>query len=130
LIFDFQWYQMEHTDKFNSPSTSNDELFDMVTYRAKKLEDHFGYAVPPYPEDLLNMLGYMSLDMEQQEKAKMFFEFSIEYYPNSANACDSMSEYYERIGDGDRALEFATKAYDISNSDYYKQRIETLKQQN
>ena len=29
----------------------------------------------------------MSLDMEQSEKAKMYFELAIEYYPESANAC-------------------------------------------
>jgi len=127
LIFDFEWYQMENTDKFNSPTTSKEELFSIVNYRAKKLEDYFGYSAPPYPEDLFNALGYMSLDMEQSEKAKMFFEFAIEFYPNSPNTYDSMSEYYERINDYDNALKFATKAYEISHNDYYKQRMETLK---
>lgn len=126
LIFDFEWYQMENTDKFNTPTTSKEELFSIVNYRAKKLEDYFGYSVPPYPEDLFNALGYMSLDMEQSEKAKMFFEFAIEFYPNSPNTYDSMSEYYERINDYDNALKFATKAYEISHNDYYKQRMETL----
>jgi len=127
LIFDFEWYQMENTDKFNTPTTSKEELFSIVNYRAKKLEDYFGYSVPPYPEDLFNALGYMSLDMEQSKKAKMFFEFAIEFYPNSPNTYDSMSEYYERINDYDNALKFVTKAYEISHNDYYKQRMETLK---
>jgi len=127
LIFDFEWYQMENTDKFNSPTTSKEELFSIVNHRTKKLEDYFGYSVPPYPEDLFNALGYMSLDMEQSEKSKMFFEFAIEFYPNSPNTYDSMSEYYERISDYDNALKFATKAYEVNHNDYYKQRIETLK---
>lgn len=127
LIFDFEWYQMENTDKFNSPTTSKEELVNIVNHRAKKLEDYFGYPVPPYPEDLFNALGYMSLDMEQSGKAKMFFEFAIEFYPNSPNTYDSMSEYYERNSDFDNALKFATKAYEIDPNDYYKQRIETLK---
>ena len=127
LIFDFEWYQMENTDKFNSPTTSKEELFSIVNQRAKKLEDYFGYPVPPYPEDLFNALGYMSSDMEQSGKAKMFFEFAIEFYPNSANTYDSMSEYYEIISDYDNALKFATKAYEINHSDYYKQRMETLR---
>ena len=54
--------------------------------------DHFGYAEPPYPEELLNMSGYMNMDMDQPEKAKMYFELAIEYYPQSANAYDSMKE--------------------------------------
>lgn len=127
LIFDFEWYQMENTDKFNSPTTSKEELFSIVNHRAKKLEDYFGYSISPYPEDLFNALGYMSLDMEQSGKAKMFFDFAIEFYPNSPNTYDSMSEYYERISDYDNALKFATKAYEISHNDYHKQRMETLR---
>lgn len=126
LISLFDWYQMENTDKFNSPETSKDELFSIVNYRAEKLANHFGYRVPPYPEELLNALGYMSLDMEQQEKSKMFFEFAIEFYPNSPNSHDSMSEYYERVGDYGNAIKFASKAYEITNDDYYKNRLEEL----
>ncbi|GJM31265.1 MAG: hypothetical protein DHS20C18_02660 [Saprospiraceae bacterium] len=128
LIFNFEWYQMENTDKFNSPTTSKETLYSIVNYRANKLERHFHYPVPPYPEDLFNALGYMSLDMEQLEKAKMFFEFAIAFYPNSPNAYDSMSDYYERTSDDDNALKFITKAYEISESDYYKQKMEALKQ--
>lgn len=130
LIFDFEWYQMEDTDKFNSPATSKETLSNIINHRTKKLESYFNYTVPPYPEDLLNALGYMSLDMEQFDKAKMFFEFAIEFYPNSANAHDSIADYYERNNDYDNALKFATKAFEINNIDYYKQRIETLKEKN
>jgi len=126
LIFDFEWFQMEKTDKFNSPTTSKEELFSIVNYRAKKLESYLGYAVPPYPEDLFNALGYMNLDMEQLEKSRMFFEFGIQFYPNSSNTYDSMSEYYERISDYKNALKFTSKAYEISPNDYFKERIETL----
>ena len=62
----------------------------------------------PYPEELLNMSSYM--DMQQFEKVKMYFEFAVEFYPNSPNTYDSMSEYYERISDCDNALKFTTKA--------------------
>lgn len=127
LIFDFEWYQMENTDKFNSPATPKEELFKIVNYRANKLESYFGYSVPPYPQDILNMLGYMNLDRQQLEKSKMFFEFTIEFYPNSANAYDSMADYYERNNDSKNALKFVTKAYEINATDYYKQRIEKLK---
>lgn len=130
LIFDFEWYQMENTDKFNSPATSKEELFNIINYRANKLESHFGYSVPPYPEDLLNALGYMSLDMKQLEKSKMFFEFAIEFYPNSANAYDSMADYYERNNDYKNALKFVVKAFEISGEAYHEQRIKELKEKN
>ena len=70
----------------------------------------------------------MSLDMEQPEKAKMFFEFLIGYYPKSANAYDSMADYYERTNDYKNALKFVTKANEINPSDYYKQRMEEFKE--
>lgn len=130
LIFDFEWYQMENTDKFNSPTTSKQELFNIVNHRANKLKSHFCYSEPPYPQDLLNALGYMSLDMGQLEKSKMFFEFTIEFYPNSANAYDSMADYYERNNDYKNALKFVIKAFEISGDTYHEQRIKELKKNN
>uniref|UniRef100_UPI004049AC46 alpha/beta hydrolase-fold protein n=1 Tax=Flavobacterium sp. TaxID=239 RepID=UPI004049AC46 len=128
LISLFEWFQWENTDKFNAPNTSKEVLFEMVKYRENKLKNHFGYSVPPYPEEILNMSGYMNLDMEQPEKAKMFFDFLIEYYPKSANAYDSMADYYERRNDFKNALLFVTKAYEISSSEHYKQRMDALKE--
>ena len=126
LIALFDWFQMEQTDKFNSPETSHQELDGIITYRADKLQDHFGYKVAPYPEDLLNTLGYMSMDMDQWVKSKMFLEYTIEYYPESANAYDSMADFYERQEDYPTALKWVTQAYDISGSDYHQERIRKL----
>jgi tetratricopeptide (TPR) repeat protein len=121
---------MELTDKFNSPDTPKEELYDIVRYRAEKLKNNFGYPVAPYPEDLLNTLGYMNMDMEQNGKAKMFFELTVEYYPNSANANDSMAEYYESQKDYSSALVFAKKAAELNNDEYYKNRLEEIKSKN
>ncbi|MDP2722934.1 MAG: alpha/beta hydrolase-fold protein [Bacteroidales bacterium] len=128
LISLFEWYQWENTYKFNSPETPKEELLSIIKYREKKLKDHFGYAEPPYPEEILNMSGYMNMDMQQLEKAKMYFELAIEYYPESANAFDSMADYYERKGDFTNAIKHVNKAFEISGSDYYQQRIEVLKE--
>lgn len=128
LISLFEWYQMENTDKINSFDTPKDELYQIIKNREQKLNKHFGYSEPPYPEELLNMSGYMNIDMGQPKKAKMFFEFAIEYYPKSANAYDSMADYYERNGDNENAIKYVTKAFEISGIDYYKNRIDTLKE--
>ena len=128
LIALFKWYQMENTDKFNSFDTPKEELLSIIKYREKKLKDHFGYPEPPYPEELLNMLGYMNMDMQQTEKAKMYFELAIEYYPKSANACDSMADYYEAQHDIVNAIKYANKAFELSGNDSYKNRIEELKE--
>lgn len=126
----FQWYEMEHMDKFNSPETSKDTLLEIVNYRANKLQSRFGYAIPPYPEDLFNGLGYMYMQMEKKDKSKLFFELGIKYYPKSDNMYDSMAEFYEAENDFKSALEFTKKAYSINKSDYYKGRVESLQKKN
>lgn len=128
LISVFKWYQMENTSVINNPESTKDELFSIIKHREKKLKQHFGYMVPPYPEVLLNMSGYMNLDMQQLEKSKMYFELAIKYYPESANAYDSMADYHASQQDYANALKYVSKAYDISGDNYYKQRIEELKE--
>tara|TARA_R110002050_G_scaffold139804_1_gene264381 strand:- start:3676 stop:4971 length:1296 start_codon:yes stop_codon:yes gene_type:complete len=130
LLSTFEWFQWENTSKINDPETSKDELLRIVNYREEKLLNHFGYHVSPYPEELLNMSGYMNLDMQQPEKSKMYFELALKYFPKSANAYDSMADYYESQNDIQNALAFVTKAYELSGSDYYKKRMEDLKAQN
>jgi predicted alpha/beta superfamily hydrolase len=128
LISLFKWYQMENTDKINSFDTPKEELLSIIKYREKKLKKHFGYAEPPYPEELLNMSGYMNMDMQQTEKAKMYFELAIKYYPKSANVYASMADYFEKNKDYKNALHFVTKAFKISGEENYKQRIKGLKE--
>lgn len=127
LISVFKWYQMENVYKFNSPETTKEELSDIIQYRADKLKRYFKYPVAPYPEELMNVLGYMSMDMGNPEKAKMFFDLNIEFYPDSPNAYDSMADYYERNGDKTTAIKFETKAYEMSGNKVYKEKIESLK---
>lgn len=126
LITIFEWYQMENTDKINSFETTKKELFNIIKYREQKLKTHFGYSEPPYPEDLLNMSGYMNMDMQQLEKSKMYFELTIEYYPQSANAYDSMADYYEAQKDFVKAAKYVSKAYELSGKDQYKIRLKGL----
>lgn len=129
LITLFKWFQMENTYRFNDFDTPQETLSNFVKYRENKLFHHFGYHVPPYPEDLLNMLGYMNMDMQQLDKAKMFFDFAIQYYPKSANAYDSMGDYYEHQHEKEKALECLTKAYQLSGDDRYKKRMEKLEKE-
>ena len=68
----------------------------------------------------------MNMEMGQPKKAFMFFEMNIKYNPTSANAYDSMAEYYESQNDKENALKYLNKAYEISGDDYYKERIEAL----
>lgn len=127
LIALFEWFQMENTYAINNPETSIETLEGIIQHRADKLHSRFGYAVPPYPEELLNMSGYMNMEMGQLDKSKMYFEKAIAYYPNSANAYDSLADYYESQKDYKNALKYVTKAYEISGSEYHKERMAEFK---
>ncbi|CAM1348553.1 alpha/beta hydrolase-fold protein [Tenacibaculum crassostreae] len=130
LISTFEWYQMENTDRINSFETSKEEIFSIIKHREEKLKKHFGYSEPPYPEELLNVSGYMNMDMKQLEKAKMYFELAIKYYPKSANAYDSMADYYEAQNDIANAIKFVEKAAELNNTEYFKNRVQELKNKN
>lgn len=127
LIAMFQWFQMENVTKFNDPETPKEELYKIIKHREEKLTNHFDYATAPYEEGLFNMLGYMSMDMGNQEKALMFFKLATEYYPESANAFDSLADYYVSQNDYNKALKHVSKAFELSGSDYHQKRIEEFK---
>jgi len=92
MIFLFNWYPIENTDKFNSPDTPTDELVQIIRKREKKLKDHFGYFVTPFDEELLIMLGYMNLEWGNTQKSLAFFQLALEYYPDSAEALQNIEE--------------------------------------
>ena len=123
LIGLFTWFQMENIEKFNDFETPKEVLYEIIKHREEKLKLHFGYAVAPYPDYLLNVMGYMSLDMGKPEKSLMFFELNTEYYPENANAYDSLADYYVSQNDNKNALINVTKAYELSGSDYHKKRM-------
>jgi len=128
LISCFDWYQMESTYQINNPATPTNEIKSIIESRAKKLELNFGYSVPPYPEELLNMSGYMSMDFENFGKAKMYFDQAIRYYPSSPNVYDSMADYFERTEDYKAAYQQVQRAYELSGSLYYENRMAELQE--
>jgi predicted alpha/beta superfamily hydrolase len=127
LIFLFQWYQFKSPQKYNNPDTSVEELRELLKKQEAILSEHFGYPTPPMIEEMLNGYGYMNMQMGQPEKAYLFFKMNIDYYPNSANAYDSMADYYQSQNDNASALKYATKAFELSGTDYYKNRMEEFK---
>ncbi|WP_339685928.1 alpha/beta hydrolase-fold protein [uncultured Nonlabens sp.] len=129
LISVFQWYQMEHIDAYNTPTTTVEELTKVLRYRQNKLQTYFGYSVPPLPYFLLYIQGDMNMDMDQMDKAKMYFDFAIEYYPENVNAYSALATYYVRNNDKRNAIKFFTQALEISGDDSYKKRIEELKKE-
>ncbi|MDC8002857.1 alpha/beta hydrolase-fold protein [Aureisphaera galaxeae] len=122
----FTWYRLENAHIYNNLDIPTEDLVDVISYREEKLSKHFGKKTPPFEENLLNMLGYMSMDSGNMGKAKKIFELNMEYYPTSANVYDSMADYYIAQKDKKNALTYLRKAFEISNSEAHKKKMEDI----
>jgi len=129
LLFLFEWYQLESGQAFSNPETPLAELLVLIKKREDKLKRHFGYLAPPADEELFNMGGYMYMQFGQMEKSYAFFNMAIRYYPKSANAHDSMADYYIAHSDMENAMKELSIAYEISGLDQYKMKMMKLKEE-
>ncbi len=59
-------------------------------------------ALPPFPENGVNGLGYQLLRAKRLEDAIRIFQLNVEWYPESWNVYDSLGEAY--LAQGDRNL--------------------------
>jgi len=130
LVFLFKWYQFKSPQKYNNPETSVEELREMLKDQERFYSNNFGTPTPPMIEELLNAYGYMNLQMEQPEKASLFFNLAVEYYPNSANGYDGLVDFYLEKKDKINALKNANKAFELNKDDYYRNRIKSIKKMN
>ncbi|HZE70329.1 MAG TPA: alpha/beta hydrolase-fold protein [Pyrinomonadaceae bacterium] len=84
----------------------------------KWLSQKFGYTIVT-PENVINQLGYQSLQGGKADEAIAIFKSNVERYPESANVYDSLAEAYERNGRIDLAAPLYEKAQTLGqqNSD-------------
>lgn len=130
LVFLFDWFQFQHPPKYNNPETTVEELRELLNNQEKVYTTNLGYAIPPMIEELFTGYGYMNMQMGFPEKAKLFFEMGVKYYPKSANSFDSLAEYYESVEDYSNALKNIKIAFELSGSETHKERLEKLQNKN
>ncbi|MGK0391144.1 MAG: putative alpha/beta superfamily hydrolase, partial [Maribacter sp.] len=126
LIYLFKWYQFKSPQKYNNSNTSVEELVELLKNQEEIYSKHFGYTTPPMIEEMLSGYGYMNMQMEQPEKAFMFFKMNIKYNPLSAAAHESIADYYESQNDVTNALKSISKAFELSGAGYYQNKMKEL----
>jgi hypothetical protein len=81
----------------------------------------------------INAYGYQLVGQQKVDEAIAIFEKNVKDHPGSWNAYDSLAEAYGGKGDRKKALEYYTKAMNLTTIDLQKTRIagviEQLKQQ-
>ena len=127
LISFFRWYEIKDVHKFNTLETPTKELVKIIKDQEKRYFDNFGYKTPPLDEEVLTMSGYMYLEMGQPKKSEAFFKLNVEYYPKSANAFDSLAEFYANQKEYSKAIKNITKAYQLSKSDAHLKKLNEYK---
>ncbi|NER13630.1 serine hydrolase [Leptobacterium flavescens] len=87
----------------------------------------------PRAEELINRLAYSYLKIDRK-KAEYYFKKNVEMFPESANAWDSMGEYYEKTDQLQKALKaykqavFLAEKHHYSGLSDYKKNYNTLNQ--
>jgi dienelactone hydrolase len=69
------------------------------------------------PEAILNQLGYTRLAGGDRDEAVALFELTVEAYPSSSNAYDSLADAYLARGQEDLALAAAQKCLELLPKD-------------
>lgn len=83
------------------------------------------YKVLP-SEALVNSLGYNFLSYKNYDKAYDFFKLNLENYPSSANAWDSMGDYYLEKNDRKNAMGMFRKALSLQELPGTRKKLEAL----
>ncbi|WP_158288400.1 alpha/beta hydrolase-fold protein [Mucilaginibacter psychrotolerans] len=105
-----------------------DDAFDIPAFYSNFYADiskHMGYKVLPNQGDL-NQTGYYFLQAHKPQKAYQFFAINIANYPQSANAYDSMGDYYADQKNKAKAIEMFTKAYQLGKNPDTKKKLDKL----
>jgi predicted alpha/beta superfamily hydrolase len=130
LVFLFDWFQFKNPPKYNNPETTVEELEQLLNEQEKIYLQNYGYAVPPMVEELFIGYGYMNMQMGAPKKAELFFTKAIKFYPKSANAFDSLAEFYEAQEDYPNAIKNMKRAFELSGNNTHKERLEKLQAKN
>lgn len=110
---------------YTDNSCPADSLEALITTHFKTLSDDMGYRVRPY-EATLNEFGYYNLQQKNFDKAKMFFQLNIRYFPESFNTYDSMGDYYLEKKDTAQANIFWKEALGIRFRQEIKDKVDKV----
>lgn len=107
------------------------ELSD-TSITAEFIKNHYrnvskmlGYTVLP-AQNTINSLGYNFLEARLYGKAFGFFKMNIDNYPGSANAYDSMGDFYVETNNPKKAIEAFKQSLALKEVPETKKKLEKL----
>lgn len=121
FLFDFYPFR---TSQFSGHPELNEDSVLVAHY--KMVSEKMGYTVLP-TENSVNELAYSCMGNHKMAEAYKLFIRNTQMYPNSANAFDSLGDYYVAAGDKQKAIEAFTRALSIAESDDTRKKLNDLK---
>lgn len=123
LRFIFDYYKFDLYDSYlNDEKIRLDTLLDA---HYKNISKQLGYSVTP-AEDLVNGLAYHLLQTKQFEKSQFLFQMNVTNYPKSANAFDSLGDFYAETADKENAIKCYKQALEIEEIQATRKKLKQL----
>jgi len=124
----FNWL---HYDQYNSPAmifrqTVLKEGTEIGFTEYHELKIKYKNEEGFIPENSLNDLGYMLLQLNRIDEAIEIFRLNVEENPASWNVYDSLAEVYATNGDKTRAVNYYNMALNKVEEESHKQRIKQI----
>ncbi|HTD42104.1 MAG TPA: alpha/beta hydrolase-fold protein [Mucilaginibacter sp.] len=119
-LFDFYPFR---TSQFSGHPELNEDSVLAAHY--KMVTEKMGYTVQP-TENSVNELAYGCMGNHKMAEAYKLFKRNTDYYPNSANAYDSLGDYYVAAGDKQKAIEAFTKSLSLQETEDTRRKLNEL----
>jgi predicted alpha/beta superfamily hydrolase len=101
------------------------DVAEMVTSHYEDVSKHLGYTILP-PEELLNETAYYLMSSGMPDRALALLSLNIKDYPQSANALDSMGDYYAAQKDNTKAAEYYKKSLAVKENPDTRKKLDAL----
>ena len=101
------------------------DRYALLEAHYKQVSQRMGYTVLP-SESMVNQLGYACMERHQMKQARALFERNVKEHPHSANAFDSLGDYYSAAGDKPKAIEAFSKSLTLGATKETSQKLDAL----
>lgn len=101
------------------------DRYALLEAHYKEVSKRMGYTVLP-SESMVNQLGYACMERHQMKQALALFERNTKEHPNSANAFDSLGDYYSAAGDKPQAIQAFSKSLALGATKETRQKLDAL----
>ena len=123
LRYLFDYYQFRSSQFNGHPELNVDSA---LTAHFKNISAHFGYTVKP-TEDIINNLAYGIWGSANSKQVYALFKRNTEECPQSANAFDSLGDFYVATGEKEKAAEAYTQSLKLQETVDTRRKLEELK---